>query len=77
MRDREGSGYVKTQLSCTLFITLLTMCFGHCGPSLGHKMYKEGTIQCMFISKVQIVNFQLVESLQFALYHSLFIHFVT
>ena len=38
---REGVGYVKTQLSCILFIMLTTTCFGHCGPSSGHKMYKE------------------------------------
>jgi len=30
-------GYVKTQLSCVLFIMLTTTCFGHCGPSLGHR----------------------------------------
>jgi len=62
---------------------MLTTCFGHCGPSSGHKIYKEGTIQCMFIGKVQILNFQRVESLEFALYQrtymysSLFIYFVT
>jgi len=27
---REGVGYVKTQLSCFLFIMLTTTCFGHC-----------------------------------------------
>jgi len=34
---REGKEYVKTQLSCILFIMMTTTCFGHCGPSLGHK----------------------------------------
>ena len=29
--------YVKTQLSCILFIMLTTTCFGHCWPSSGHK----------------------------------------
>ena len=30
-------GYVKTQLSCTLFIMLTTTCIGHCVPSSDHK----------------------------------------
>jgi len=34
---REGMGYVKTHLSCILFIMLTTTCFGHCGPFSGHK----------------------------------------
>ena len=33
----ECVGYVRTQLSCILFIMLMTTCFGHCGPSSGHK----------------------------------------
>ena len=39
---REGVGYVKTQLSCILFIVLMTTCFGHCGPSWGHKKVYRG-----------------------------------
>jgi len=34
---RVGLGYVKTQLSCILFIMQTTTCLGHCGPSSGHK----------------------------------------
>ena len=38
---RERVRYVKTQLSCVLFI-MLTTCFGHCGSSSGHKnVYRE------------------------------------
>ena len=40
---REGVGYVKTQLYCTLFI-MLTTCFGHCGPSSGHKNAYRGKL---------------------------------
>ena len=40
---REGVGYVKTQLSCVLFI-MLTTCFGHCGPSSGHKNVYKGKL---------------------------------
>jgi len=32
-----GVGYVKTQLSCVLFIMLTTTCFGQCGSSSGNK----------------------------------------
>jgi len=42
---REGVGYIKTQLSCIIFIMAAT-CFGHCGPSSGHKnTYRGKTIQ--------------------------------
>jgi len=41
---REGVGYVKTQLSCILFIMLTTTCFGHCGPSSGHKNIYRGKL---------------------------------
>jgi hypothetical protein len=34
---REGVRYVRTQPSCVLFIMLMTTCYGHCGPSSGHK----------------------------------------
>ena len=36
-----GGEYIKTQLSCILFIRLTT-CFGHCGPSSGHKNIQWG-----------------------------------
>jgi len=39
---RDGVGYVKTQLSCILFIMLT--CFGHCGPSSGHKNVYRGKL---------------------------------
>jgi len=39
---REGVGYIETQLSCILFIMLTTTCFGHCGPSSGHKNVYRG-----------------------------------
>jgi len=40
----EGVGYVKTHLSCILFITLTT-CFGHCGTSSsGHKNVYRGKL---------------------------------
>ena len=38
---KEGVMYVTTQLSCILFIMLTTTCFGHCGASSGHKIYRE------------------------------------
>ena len=41
---RERVGYVKTQLSCTLFIMLMTTCFDHCGPSSGHKNVFRGKL---------------------------------
>jgi len=37
-------GYVKTQLSCILFIMLTTTCFGHCGPSSDHKNIYRGKL---------------------------------
>jgi len=37
----EGVGYIKTQLSCILFIMLTTTCFGHCGCLQVTKMYTE------------------------------------
>jgi len=40
---REGVGYVKTQMSCILFI-MLTTCFDHCGPSSGHKNVYRGKL---------------------------------
>jgi len=39
-----GGGYVKTQLSCILFIMLTTTCFGHCGPYSGHKNVYRGKL---------------------------------
>jgi len=51
---RESVGYVKTQLSFIPYIILTTTCFGHCGPSSGHKsVYRGKTIQSM-----HILNFQ-------------------
>ena len=44
----EGVGYVKTQLSCILLI-MLTTCFGHYGPSSGHKNVYRGKLYLMFI----------------------------
>jgi len=41
---REGVGYVKTQLSCILFIMLATTCFGNCGPSSGRKNVYRGNL---------------------------------
>jgi len=41
---REGVGYVKTELPCTLFIMLTTTCFGHWGPSSGHKNVYRGKL---------------------------------
>ena len=41
---REGVGYIKTQLSCILFIMLKATCFGHCGPSSGHKNVYRGKL---------------------------------
>ena len=38
----RGWGYVKTQLSCILFVMLTTTCFGHCGPSSGYKNIYRG-----------------------------------
>ena len=40
----RGVGYVKTQLSCILFIMLTAICFGHCGPSSGHKNVYRGKL---------------------------------
>ena len=40
----EGVGYIKTQLSCILFIMLTTTCFGRCGPSSGHKNVYRGKL---------------------------------
>jgi len=40
----EGVEYVKTQLSCILFIMLTTTCFGHCVPSSGHKNVYRGNL---------------------------------
>ena len=37
-------GYIKTQLCCILFIMLTTTCFGHCGPSSGHKNVYRGKL---------------------------------
>ena len=42
---REGVGYVKIQLSFILFIMLTTTCFGHCGPSSGHKNIYRGKLR--------------------------------
>jgi len=39
----EGVGNGKTGLSCILFI-MLTTCFGHCGPSSGHKNVYRGKL---------------------------------
>jgi len=39
-----GGEYIKTQLSCILFITLTTTCFGQCGPSSGHKNVYRGKL---------------------------------
>ena len=39
-----GMGYVKTQPSFILFIVLTTTCFGHCGPSSGHKNVYRGKL---------------------------------
>jgi hypothetical protein len=41
---REGVRYVRTQLSCILFIMLTTICFVHCGPSSGHKNMYRGKL---------------------------------
>jgi len=41
---REGVGYVTTQMSCILFIMLTTTCFGHRGPSSGHKNVYRGKL---------------------------------
>ena len=41
---RERVGYVRTQLSCILFIVLTTTCFGNCGPSSGHKNVYRGKL---------------------------------
>jgi len=35
----EGTGTSKHNCLCTCFIRLTTTCFGHCGPSSGHKNY--------------------------------------
>jgi len=37
---RKGAGTSKHNCLCIVFITLTT-CFGHCGPSSGHKMFNE------------------------------------
>ena len=42
--EGRGGGVVKTQLSCILFITLTTTCFGHCEPSSGHKNVYRGNV---------------------------------
>jgi len=39
---REWVRYVTTQLSCILNIMLTTTCFGHCGPSSGHRNVYRG-----------------------------------
>ena len=44
LTGRGGVGYVKTQLSFILFIMLTTTCFGHCGPSSGHKNIYRGKL---------------------------------
>ena len=41
---REEVGYVKTQLSFILLVMLTTTCFGHCGPSSGHKNVYRGKL---------------------------------
>ena len=37
---REVVGYVKTQLTCILFI-MPTTCFGHCGQSSGRRQHNK------------------------------------
>jgi len=52
-------GYVKTQLSCILFIMLTTTCFGHCGPSSRHKSVYRGNLYSVWsLVEVHILNFQ-------------------
>ena len=39
---------------------LTTTCFGHCGPSSGHKMYKGGELYSVYsLVEVHILNIQL------------------
>jgi len=55
---RKGVGYVKH--SC--LVSYLLRCWRHVSATVGHlqvtKCIKRETIQCAFISKVQILNFQ-------------------
>ena len=38
---REGVGTSKHKCLVSYFVMLTTTCFGHCGPSSGHKNYIE------------------------------------
>ena len=56
---RRGVGTSKHNCLCILFIMLTMTCFGHCGPSSGHKNVYRGKLHRVWsLLVVHILNFQ-------------------